>query len=303
MILVGDEHIAVFFYQDHETCAAAACALCPESLLGRPFPPPTSLNWAVSGYRCRWGYWVLGVYGVSAFGGFAEVWRWGLWVSGGLAGGLLPRGCWYVLISRACTACRTRCRIDLRASARLILDVLARYRRRAVFFVVGRIVEEHPGGRAGDCGRRARDRAARIRPRDLVSYDAVPAGRLGEEPGQGWTHWWSRSRARGRAVFRAPYLLTPEFYRAEVYAMLRANGYHWVSNREIRYPVELLRPDRFPLRAAFRPGPGMLPGLVRSRLARSCSTRVSWRGRTSSVRPPGGCRGCSAGARRSSAPG
>jgi hypothetical protein len=40
-----------------------------------------------------------------------------------------------------------------------------------------------------------------------------------------------------------------------------------VSNQEVRYPAELLRPDRFPLRAAFRPGPGMLPGLVRSRLA------------------------------------
>jgi hypothetical protein len=30
MIVVDDDRIAVFFYQDHETRAAAACALCPE---------------------------------------------------------------------------------------------------------------------------------------------------------------------------------------------------------------------------------------------------------------------------------
>jgi len=65
--------------------------------------------------------------------------------------------------------------------------------------------------------------------------------------------------------FRAPYLLAPHFYRAEVYALLKAQGFRWVSNREIRYPVELLRPGLFPLRNAWR-GRGGTPRMARNRL-------------------------------------
>ena len=43
-------------------------------------------------------------------------------------------------------------------------------------------------------------------------------------------------------AFRAPYLLGPDFYRSDVYSVLRGQGFRWVSNREVRYPVELLRP-------------------------------------------------------------
>ena len=52
--------------------------------------------------------------------------------------------------------------------------------------------------------------------------------------------------------FRAPYLLYPHFYRREVYALLKSQGYWWVSNREVRYPVELLRPGLIPMRNAWR---------------------------------------------------
>ena len=155
---------------------------------------------------------------------------------------------------------------DLHASARSILDVLARYQARAVFFVVGRMVEEHPDvvqelADAGhEIGLHGYDHD------DLASYDKYRLDRLGDDLARAGTLVEQIAGARPRC-FRAPYLLTPEFYRPEVSALLRANGYHWVSNQEVRYPAELLRPDRFPLRAAFRPGPGMLPGLVRSRLA------------------------------------
>jgi peptidoglycan/xylan/chitin deacetylase (PgdA/CDA1 family) len=64
--------------------------------------------------------------------------------------------------------------------------------------------------------------------------------------------------------FRAPYLLAPHFYRTEVYAMLRAQGFRWVSNREIRYPVELLRPGLFPVHGAWRSSDGSAR-LVRNR--------------------------------------
>ena len=155
---------------------------------------------------------------------------------------------------------------DLHASARSILDVLARYQARAVFFVVGRMVEEHPGviqelADAGhEIGLHGYDHD------DLASYDQYQLDRLGDDLARAGSLVDQIAGARPRC-FRAPYLLTPEFYRPEVSELLRANGYHWVSNQEVRYPAELLRPDRFPLRAAFRPGPGMLPGLVRSRLA------------------------------------
>jgi peptidoglycan/xylan/chitin deacetylase (PgdA/CDA1 family) len=155
---------------------------------------------------------------------------------------------------------------DQHASARSILEVLARYQARAVFFVVGRMVEEHPDlvqelADAGhEIGLHGYDHD------DLASYDQDRLDRLGDDLARTGSLVERIAGARPRC-FRAPYLLTPNFYRPEVSALLRANGYHWVSNQEVRYPAELLRPDRFPLRAAFRPGPGMLPGLVRSRLA------------------------------------
>ena len=65
--------------------------------------------------------------------------------------------------------------------------------------------------------------------------------------------------------FRAPYLLGPRFYRREVYDLLADHGYRWVSNREIRYPVELLRPDRLPLPRGCR----QIPAAAAARVARS----------------------------------
>jgi peptidoglycan/xylan/chitin deacetylase (PgdA/CDA1 family) len=44
--------------------------------------------------------------------------------------------------------------------------------------------------------------------------------------------------------FRMPYLMGPEFYRPDLYEMLSADGYRWISNREIRQPEELFRPGR-----------------------------------------------------------
>ena len=65
--------------------------------------------------------------------------------------------------------------------------------------------------------------------------------------------------------FRAPHLLWPHFYRSEVYAMLNAQGYHWASNRWVCYPVELFRPERLPIRGAWR-APGGRPWMARNRL-------------------------------------
>lgn len=48
-------------------------------------------------------------------------------------------------------------------------------------------------------------------------------------------------------AFRSPFLMGPKFYSKELYFILKNHGYEWVSNREVRYPEELFRPDRINL--------------------------------------------------------
>jgi len=139
---------------------------------------------------------------------------------------------------------------DIEASARMLLGILARYQASATFFVVGRLVEEHPqivhalADAGHEIGLHGYDHD------DLATYDAQRLAQLDDN--------LARVESRLQEIagpprcFRAPYLLSPQFYRSEVYALLKAHGYRWVSNREVRYPIELLRPDRFPIRNAWR---------------------------------------------------
>jgi Polysaccharide deacetylase len=153
---------------------------------------------------------------------------------------------------------------DIVSAAHRILDRLSAFEASAVFFVVGRLAERYPElireiSQAGhEIGLHGYDHD------DLASYDAERLGHL------------DRNMARVEALicditgarpigFRAPYLLGPHFYRREVYDILAAHGYRWVSNREIRYPVELLRPDRVPLPRSWR----QIPPAAAARVARS----------------------------------
>jgi peptidoglycan/xylan/chitin deacetylase (PgdA/CDA1 family) len=154
---------------------------------------------------------------------------------------------------------------DLEASAKLILAELARYQARAVFFVVGRMVEEHPqvvralAAAGHEIGLHGYDHD------DLAGYDRPALARLADDLARVGSLVQEIAGARPRC-FRAPYLLAPRFYRPEVYALLRAQGYRWVSNREVRYPVELFRPGRFPARGAWRGRSGRMPPLARNRI-------------------------------------
>jgi peptidoglycan/xylan/chitin deacetylase (PgdA/CDA1 family) len=153
---------------------------------------------------------------------------------------------------------------DLSGNTSLILDELAKNDARAVFFVVGRMVEDHPnvvqaiaaGGHEIGLHGYEHDDLSRYDARALVLFDKNLArvGSLVEDI--------TGSHPQG---FRAPYLLSPYFYRAEVYALLKAQGYRWVSNRQVRYPVELLRPGLFPIRNAWR-GPNGAVRLMENRL-------------------------------------
>lgn len=153
---------------------------------------------------------------------------------------------------------------DVRRSGELILDELARHEAQAVFFVVGRMVEDHPDvvrdiARAGhEIGLHGYEHD------DLSNYDAGALALLDKNLARVGALLEDMTGSRPQC-FRAPYLLAPHFYRAEVYAMLRAQGFRWVSNREIRYPVELLRPGLFPIRGAWRAGDGSAR-LARDRL-------------------------------------
>jgi peptidoglycan/xylan/chitin deacetylase (PgdA/CDA1 family) len=150
---------------------------------------------------------------------------------------------------------------DVAAGAQLILAQLARFSARAVFFVVGRLAEEHPdvvralAAEGHEIGLHGYEHD------DLSGYDARGLDQLGDNLARVTALVQEITGVRPRC-FRAPYLLAPHFYRAEVYALLRAQGYEWVSNREIRYPVELFRPGRLPAGRDLR----RVSGLARSRL-------------------------------------
>ena len=153
---------------------------------------------------------------------------------------------------------------DVQRSARLILDELARHSAQAVFFIVGRMVEDHP-----DVVRDIADAGHEIglhgyEHDDLSNYDAEALALLDKNLARVGSLLEDITGSRPQC-FRAPYLLAPHFYRAEVYAMLRAQGFRWVSNREIRYPVELLRPGLFPVHGAWRASDG-IRRLARNRL-------------------------------------
>ena len=132
---------------------------------------------------------------------------------------------------------------DLPGTTRRLLDVLDRHRAPAVFFTVGRLAEEHPAliaevhRRGHEIGLHgyAHEHMHRV-PRDRMAALTANLHAAGAAV--------ERSTGQAPAGFRMPYLMGPEFYRADLYQMLRAEGYRWVSNREIRQPEELFRPGR-----------------------------------------------------------
>jgi peptidoglycan/xylan/chitin deacetylase (PgdA/CDA1 family) len=155
---------------------------------------------------------------------------------------------------------------DLAGGARAILDELAEQQASAVFFVVGRMIEEHPdvvqaiAGAGHEIGlhgyehdnlNRYDSAALKLLDKNLARVGAILEEMTGTRP----------------QSFRAPYILWPNYYRSEVYAILQAQGFRWVSNRMIRYPVNLLRPrpGKLPMPYAWRASDGH-PRLARNRV-------------------------------------
>jgi peptidoglycan/xylan/chitin deacetylase (PgdA/CDA1 family) len=153
---------------------------------------------------------------------------------------------------------------DVHGGARLILDELAKHAARGVFFVVGRMVEDYPDI-VRDIAREGHEIGLHgYEHDDLSIYDAEALALLDKNLARAGSLLADITGSRPQC-FRAPYLLSPHFYRAEVYAMLRAQGYRWVSNMEIRHPAELLRPGLLPVPEAWRLSAGFAR-LVNARL-------------------------------------
>lgn len=132
---------------------------------------------------------------------------------------------------------------DLDRGTSHILDALAACDARATFFVVGELAVERPdliaaiadagheialhGWQHEDLGGRDPTRLSSFHEGLERAVEAVAA-------------------ATGTAPdgFRAPYLLAPRFHDSQVDDLLIKRAFRYTSNRELRHPVELLRPDR-----------------------------------------------------------
>lgn len=132
---------------------------------------------------------------------------------------------------------------DLAATTNRLLEVLARHNATAVFFTTGKLVTEYPHvikkiheqgheiGMHGHTHEHMHDLTfAQIEMLESqLSEDAAAIFDITGYLPMG---------------FRAPYLMGPVFYDPQIYRMLARLGFNWISNREIRQPAELFRPDR-----------------------------------------------------------
>jgi hypothetical protein len=132
-----------------------------------------------------------------------------------------------------------------------LLDVLNAYNVKVVFFVVGKIIEEYPDLIKEIAEQRheiaihgySHEHLDKLTKEDLATFsDNLSQIELSLE----------RLTGKRPVGFRSPYLMSPKFYTPELYRLLEEHGYEWVSNREIRYPDELFRPDRIPIKSIWR---------------------------------------------------
>jgi glycosyltransferase involved in cell wall biosynthesis len=133
---------------------------------------------------------------------------------------------------------------DIEKTTYCILDILANYDVKAVFFVVGKLIEERP-----DLIKKIADQGHEI---GIHGYAHEHLEKLNGAELSAFSDNLSRvenllekligKRPKG---FRAPYLMDPVYYTSELYRILEEHGYKWVSNRKVLYPEEFFRPDHF----------------------------------------------------------
>lgn len=143
------------------------------------------------------------------------------------------------------------CAYDQDAATGRILAVLAAHGVRAMFFFVGQLVLDRPdlvelvhgqGHAIGVHGFR-HEHLDTLSPRALAAVGPDLA-QVCEKV--------RRVTGYAPTAFRAPHLLGPVFVSEQLDAILAGLGFTWTSNREIRYPEEIFRPDRVRAQAPWR---------------------------------------------------
>jgi peptidoglycan/xylan/chitin deacetylase (PgdA/CDA1 family) len=132
---------------------------------------------------------------------------------------------------------------DIARATEGVLECLARHGVNATFFVVGSLAVDHPRLMSTIAGEGHELAVHGWRHEHLERLDATELERLSLGLAESEAALQSAS-GKYPAGFRAPFLLAPHFFLPRVYELLQRHGYRWVSNREIRHGVELLRPDR-----------------------------------------------------------
>lgn len=136
-----------------------------------------------------------------------------------------------------------RARYDLETSTQRILETLDRHGARAIFFTVGALAVEHPElvAAISSAGHEIGLHGWRHERLDRLSATELAAFASGVDEAAAVVEAVTGRRPTG---FRAPHLLAPRFFDDAIYDLLAARGYRWTSNRELRFVIELLRPDR-----------------------------------------------------------
>ena len=131
---------------------------------------------------------------------------------------------------------------DIADATDAVLGCLARHGVKATFFVVGSLAVDHPTLMRTIAGEGHELAVHGWRHEHLERLDSTGLERLSRGLAESEAALQSASGKRP-AGFRAPFLLAPLFFLPCVYELLQRHGYRWVSNREIRHGVELLRPE------------------------------------------------------------
>lgn len=130
---------------------------------------------------------------------------------------------------------------DLSVTTHRLLNMLDKFDIKAVFFVVGKIVETNPGlikeiaGRGHEIALHGytHEHLDNLTERDLVL--------LGENLLR-TKNTLEKLIGKRSVGFRSPFLMSPTFHSPVLYRTLKKAGYKWVSNRSIRHEGEFLRP-------------------------------------------------------------
>jgi len=137
---------------------------------------------------------------------------------------------------------------DIERTTSRILEVLCHHDVRAMFFIVGRLVEERP-----DLVARIHDANQAIgihghRHERLYSLSPHALQALGEELRR-VRDLVATITGEPPVAFRAPYLLAPRFVDAGLTKLLLELDFRWTSNRWVRFPEQLTRSKYRELRA------------------------------------------------------